>query len=520
MDTLQDLAAAAVASWEVEDDTGWRPCDDEVLQSLRVAGAGRKRRVTCNVRGRSCELDLDAKTETDTATGKRRRLRIAGASEAETRVALAACGSTSGTASAAVADEGTRPPDLTTDAAGAEQARVKKTLSGYFTKTREGREPPSEVRPAAPATAPRAPIATATTAASAAAPVAASPASPAGGTVKSEAGDGADLGLDPKTGNERIASIFEEMSAVQKLRRDRFRSQAYAKAALALRSLLEPIASGAQAKAIKGIGAGMAHRIDVILETGELKELEELKKDSDVVALRELRSVHGIGAVRAAELVERGVRSLAQLREAVAKHQVHLDAAQALGLHHCEEFRQRIPQAEMKEHHRLLEVHLDKENPSLLLTICGSYRRGRPDCGDIDVLISHPEYTTTKRAANAGGKLLHGFVDSLKRAGYVTGDLAFGNTKFMGICRLPGAERLHRRLDIRCVPYDQYHFGMLYFTGSAALSVKMRLKAIEMGLTLSEYGLENKLTGEKVLANSEEDIFRALGMPYLAPTER
>ena len=28
-------------------------------------------------------------------------------------------------------------------------------------------------------------------------------------------------------GNERIASIFEEMSVVQKLRRDRFRSQAY-----------------------------------------------------------------------------------------------------------------------------------------------------------------------------------------------------------------------------------------------------------------------------------------------------
>ena len=42
----------------------------------------------------------------------------------------------------------------------------------------------------------------------------------------------------------------------------RLLAEAYAKAALALRSLPEPIASGAQAKAIKGIGAGMAHRID------------------------------------------------------------------------------------------------------------------------------------------------------------------------------------------------------------------------------------------------------------------
>jgi len=156
----------------------------------------------------------------------------------------------------------------------------------------------------------------------------------------------------------------------------------------------------------------------------------------------------------------------------------------------------------------------------LLLTVCGSYRRGRPDCGDIDVLISDPSYTTVRREANAGGKMLHAFVQSLKDARYVTDDLAYGATKFMGVCRLQDKGSLHRRLDIRCVPYDQYHFGTLYFTGSAALSVKMRLKAIDLGLTLSEYGLENKTTGEKVAAKSEADIFRALGMPYLEPTER
>ena len=49
---------------------------------------------------------------------------------------------------------------------------------------------------------------------------------------------------------------------VQKLKRDRFRSQAYAKAAQALRAHKEVIDSGAQAKAIAGIGAGMASRID------------------------------------------------------------------------------------------------------------------------------------------------------------------------------------------------------------------------------------------------------------------
>eukprot|EP00913_Durusdinium_trenchii_P013605 g12775.t1 len=316
---------------------GWHPCEQEVLQSLRVAGAGLKSLASCMVGSRLCELHLDARVEIDILTGKRRRLRITSPSEADVATAAVAQGG---------ASELPDRPQPAREVAAIETAKPKKTLSRYFTKE------------------------------------------------KKEDGD-------PKIGNEKIASIFEEMSVVQRLKRDRFRSQAYAKAAQALRALAEPIDSGAQAKAIKGIGAGMANRIDVILKTGELKELEELKLDSDVVALRELRSVHGIGAVSAAKLVERGIRSLAQLRDAVEKNQVHLDSAQALGLRHCEEFSKRIPQAagevgfllcshlpaheaEMKEHHKLLEQCCLKGHPDLLLTVCGSYRRGRPDCGDIE----------------------------------------------------------------------------------------------------------------------------------------
>lgn len=53
-------------------------------------------------------------------------------------------------------------------------------------------------------------------------------------------------------------------------------------------------------------------------------------KETSCLPSQALNQVHGIGAVAAAKLVERGIRSLAQLREAVEKHQVHLDAAQEL----------------------------------------------------------------------------------------------------------------------------------------------------------------------------------------------
>ena len=29
--------------------------------------------------------------------------------------------------------------------------------------------------------------------------------------------------------------------------------------------------------------------------------------------------------------------------------------------------------------------------PGLEVITCGSYRRGKPDCGDVDILISHPD---------------------------------------------------------------------------------------------------------------------------------
>lgn len=51
--------------------------------------------------------------------------------------------------------------------------------------------------------------------------------------------------------------------------------QAYAKAAQALRALEHPIDSGAQAKAIKGIGAGMANRIDA----ARLQEMHQESHD-------------------------------------------------------------------------------------------------------------------------------------------------------------------------------------------------------------------------------------------------
>lgn len=341
----------------------------------------------------------------------------------------------------------------------------------------------------------------------------------AGAGQSSHHGETVAVVVPPSMGNGILADIFEEMAAIQKLKRDRFRALAYQKAAQALRAHPEAIVSGAQARHIQGIGAGMARRIDVVLTTGELDELKELKQDRDVVALRELRSVHGIGAVRAADLVAKGVRSLQELRAHVATGHVRLDSAQSVGLKYAEEFAKKIPRAEMVEHEALLKRVRDEKHPKIVVMVCGSYRRGKAECGDIDVLITASTYTTSHPQENAAGALLRGFVQSLRTIGYVTDDLAAGASKYMGACTLP-AVALHRRIDIRCFRFDQFHFGTLYFTGSAGLSVRLRMRAMELGLRLSEYGLERPGAMEQIHADSERAIFDALGVDYLEPHER
>merc|ERR1711862_177461 len=127
----------------------------------------------------------------------------------------------------------------------------------------------------------------------------------------------------------------------------------------------------------------MANRIDIVLATGELEELKDLQRDDDVLAVRSLRLVHGVGIARAMKFIEEGIRSLTDLRRAVGNGTVHLDKAQTLGLAHAEELARRIPRMEMVEHEVLLLNLLKEHFPESRGIICGSYRRGARTCGDI-----------------------------------------------------------------------------------------------------------------------------------------
>ena len=99
---------------------------------------------------------------------------------------------------------------------------------------------------------------------------------------------------------------------------------------------------------------------------------------------------------------------------------------------------------------------------------------------------------------------------------------------YMGVCQVP-CEQYARRIDLKVYPRSQYGFAILYFTGSDYFNRSMRLFAEKKGYTLSDHGLvpvpKNKKEapgkGHSIVnCSTEEEVFKALGLPYKSPAER
>lgn len=314
------------------------------------------------------------------------------------------------------------------------------------------------------------------------------------------------------------------MAKLQKAKGDTFRAAAYTKAANALKRHPKPILSGKEARAIPGIGQGIADRIQEFLDTGKLRELEEANQGEEQAALALLLRVPGIGPVAARRLVEQvGVRSLADLRALAAEGKLRLTTQQRVGLKYFEELELRVPRAEVAEVEALVQATAAAVDPRFYVEAVGSYRRGLPESGDIDILAMHPDYARVEQGKRGADALLLELVEALRGAKLITDTIALGPVQFMGVCQLrPGLP--HRRLDIKLFPAESFPTALLHFTGSWEHNRQLRIVAQDEGLLLNEYGLyevnEDGRLGERLPVSSEEDVFRILGLPYAEPAQR
>ncbi|XP_053804769.1 DNA polymerase lambda isoform X2 [Vidua chalybeata] len=278
--------------------------------------------------------------------------------------------------------------------------------------------------------------------------------------------------------NQCITEKLEVLAKAYSVQGDKWRALGYSKAINALKSYHKPVTSYQEACKIPGIGKRMAEKILEILESGHLRKLDHISESVPVLEL--FSNIWGAG-VKTAQMWYQQVRQ----------------AALAL-------------------------------KPGLVCVACGSYRRGKATCGDVDVLVTHPDGQSHRGVFS---KLLN----SLRRSGFLTDDLVSqedngDQQKYLGVCRLPGPAQRHRRLDIIVVPYREFACALLYFTGSAHFNRSMRALAKTKGMSLSEHALSSAVVrgpgGAKVASGhtlptpTERDVFIQLGLPYREPSER
>jgi DNA polymerase beta len=314
------------------------------------------------------------------------------------------------------------------------------------------------------------------------------------------------------------SSIIEALGVLMKretLNKSPFKVRAYKKVIDELKMSTNPIRTLADLDVIPGVGEKIRKKVAEIIETGGLVAADKAREELQLNAVDALNGIYGIGPVKAKALIELGIKSIAQLREAIHKDPTLLNDKQKIGVQYYEDILQRIPRDEMKQHEKLLLKSLGK---GMKGTVVGSYRRGALDSGDIDVLI-----TMESNSDKVRHDAFHEYISELKTSGYMAEVLSEGDQKCLSIVKLSPIS-VARRLDLLVIPAKQFPYALLYFTGSGDFNVAFRKHALSLGYTLNEH--EMKLTGKvadaKPVPNMrfEAEIFAFLGLQYKEPNER
>ena len=292
------------------------------------------------------------------------------------------------------------------------------------------------------------------------------------------------------------------------------------------------ITNGSQLANIKGIGEKTIARINEIIDTGKLSEIE--KRENQISAIKELSTIYGIGPVKASEFyTQYGIKSLKDLIKANEQEKIELTDQMKLGIKYKDTLVEKIPRILIARLDIFVYSVLQKIDPQFISVICGSYRRGKPYSSDVDILITNKKLKLKEDTC----KYLKLVIDNLKKYFIVDSLTTSFNTHFQGfgtfklIPDLPTDYNKAEfdvqinviRLDIILVPIKFFYPALMHFTGSGDFNQKMRLHAKSLGYKLSEYGLiETDETGkEKYLeAKSEQDIFDALLLKYIPPEKR
>jgi DNA polymerase (family X) len=315
--------------------------------------------------------------------------------------------------------------------------------------------------------------------------------------------------------NDEVAALLAEYADLLAITGgDAFRIRSYEKAARSVGGYPQDLArvDPAELDKIPNVGRAIAAKIRDYLGTGHIRQLEAMRaRVPDGV--RRLTGVAGLGPKRAMVLyTERGIDSIDELEAAIAAGR--LEGLPGFGPRSGENLLRGIELIRRSAGRIRIDTAMDLATELIArlsgvpgCTRCayaGSLRRMRDTIGDVDIL-----------AVAADPAALMAAFRELPLAAEV---IASGDAK-TSIRTADGIQA-----DLRVVPEGSWGAALLYFTGSQAHNVRLREMAIHRGQKLSEYGLFDAGTGAEggtlLAAATEEEVYQALGLPWIPPPLR
>ncbi|PWI40964.1 DNA polymerase/3'-5' exonuclease PolX [Streptomyces sp. ICBB 8177] len=311
--------------------------------------------------------------------------------------------------------------------------------------------------------------------------------------------------------NDEVAAVLQEYADLLAITGgDAFKSRAYEKAARALAGHPADVSrmDVKALRAVPNVGASIAEKVVAYFRDGSVPELDKARR-SVPAGVRELVAIPALGPKKAMTLYQDlGISSVDELAEAIRSERLRglkgfgpkTEENLLHGIALLRQSGQRVPLGTAMAVAEEVVAALTAVPGCERCAYAGSLRRMRETIGDVDVLV----------AAEDSGPLMEAFT----ALPFVTEIVAHGAKK-TSVRTTEGLQ-----IDLRVLPADAWGAGMVYFTGSKAHNVHVRQIAVRHGLKLSEYGLFDTESGERVASATEEEVYARLGLPWIAPTLR
>ncbi|MFH1025479.1 MAG: DNA polymerase/3'-5' exonuclease PolX [Nitrospirota bacterium] len=309
--------------------------------------------------------------------------------------------------------------------------------------------------------------------------------------------------------NKSITQVLEEIGALLEIKgENQFKTRAYYNAAKTLSGIdnLEDMIKEKRLREIKGIGEALSKKIEEYSETGKMAYYEALTQEIPG-SLLELMQIPNLGPKKIKVLYdELGITNTGELDYACKENRLVilpgfgektqekiLKGIEFLKKHKGEFlFGDIYPEAEK------IKERFESRVGAECVEVCGSIRRRKEIVRDMDILVAGDDHQVLSKY----------FIDMAE----IDEVLLTGETKTS--CRLKSGIEA----DLRVVSREQFPYALMYFTGSKEHNVRLRGISKKKGWKLNEYGLFED--DQLIKCENEEEIYRALGLPYIPPELR